>query len=222
MRTMYDKDFLLDQSLLRLPWTFSSMRLLFLDLLLHLLIWICLFIFSFPSFSKNPVKSVYRESSTLGIYHPWYLTRFLILHHLLHDVRYLGLPSARILLGQFRKTHPTTVVIFHPLTPTPLCFLAMNPHFSLFYSELRSMSLPYWKPWHGVPWIKVSLTSLTSVRIHFELTYLRLNHSHWVQEGQDWNLRCSMSGFRCLYVSALFPIQRLIRFPTKIHTQSHQ
>ena len=48
--------------------------------------WASQFIFTLPSFSKNLAKSVYWEHSTLCIYHPRYLKKFLILHHSPHDV----------------------------------------------------------------------------------------------------------------------------------------
>lgn len=59
-----------------------------------------------------------------------------------------GLPSARILLGQFSQKFPDPrcflSVVFHPLT-TPY-YLVINSHFFL-YSELNSLSFLHWKTW---------------------------------------------------------------------------
>lgn len=133
-----------------------------------------------------------------------------------------GLLSARIPLGQFSKKHLILLVIFHsgtlllqPLSYKSLLFLVLfrvEPNLS----SLRQNAIAVY------PWTKASLPSLTSIRFFFSLTYLRVNVSFCPLGGQGCNLTLSVSGFRCLCVSALFPSQRLVRFLPNNHPQYHQ
>ena len=234
---------------------------------------------------------------------PWPLSPQVIFDH-------PGLPSTRILLGQFSKKHPTLLVIFHSGTLLlqlcsykSLLFLVLfaaaaaaakslqscptrcdprdgSPPGSPVPGILQARTLEWvatafsnawkWKvkvkslsrdrllatPWTAAyqaplsvgfarqeywrvaqlpncssllqnaiavhPWINASLPSLTSIRLFFSLTYLRVNTPLCPLRGQGCNLTHSVSGFRCLCVSALFPSQRLVSFLPNNHPQYHQ
>ena len=106
--------------------------------------WTCVFVSALSDFSENPAKLVWLDSPISD--NRLYLTGFFILPPTLVISARPGLPSARILLGQFSQNPGHLVdlwvillVIPDPLTPSLL--LSLSPRLPLMYSEFSPILL---------------------------------------------------------------------------------
>lgn len=107
--------------------------------------WTCVFVSALSDFSENPAKLVWLDSPISDNY--LYLTGFFILPLTLVISARPGLPSAKILLGQFSQNPGHLVdllvivflVIPDPLTPSLL--LGLSPHLPLTHAEFSVILL---------------------------------------------------------------------------------
>lgn len=135
-----NKDSLLYQALLRIPWTLFQIGLDF---------WISVFLSVLSNFSKNPVRLVWIESSILHVWSP--LISNCVPHPLpspgwcLITLAYFQQESCLVGLARILPhLWCFFLVIFYPLTltPTPPFCLVINSHLAMLYLEL--ILVPYW------------------------------------------------------------------------------
>ena len=107
--------------------------------------WTCVFVSALSDLSENPAKLVWLDSPISDNH--LYLTGFFILPLTLVISARPGLPSAKILLGQFSQNPGHLVdllvivflVIPDPLTPSLL--LGLSPHLPLMHAEFSVILL---------------------------------------------------------------------------------
>ena len=94
-------------------------------------------------------------------------------------------PARPVWRATTRPSWCLLLILSHPQAPHP-CFLAINPHESVLYSELSPISLPYCIDTYHNSSNKVFLTILTSIRIISSLARTKgrgvLSFTRWVRK----------------------------------------